>query len=75
MKTSATDFRSNLFTWLDRVIATGEALEIERKGIKIRIERQDGAPRLSRLPKRPTMVVDPENLVHNDWSTEWKPGI
>jgi hypothetical protein len=73
MKTTATEFRTHLFTWLDKVIATGDFLEIERKGVKLSISRQDRGPKLLRLPKRPTIVGDPASLLGLDWSSEWKP--
>lgn len=73
MKTTATDLRTNLFTWLDKVICTGESLEIERNGVTIKIQRADETPRLGRLKKRATLAVKPEELLDIDWSEEWDP--
>jgi hypothetical protein len=72
MKTSATDLSTNLYTWLDKVLMTGESLEIDRKGVKLVISRADRGTRLSRLPKRDTIIGSPDGIVSIDWSTEWK---
>lgn len=72
MTTTATDLRAHLFGILDSVIATGEPVYVDRSGVRIRISRDDGLTRLSRLPKRPTLLCEPETLVHNDWSGEWR---
>ena len=73
MKTTATDLRTHLFSWLDKIIYSGESLEIERKGVILKIQRIDETPRLSRLEKRPTLAVKPEELLDMDWSGEWNP--
>lgn len=72
MKTSATDLRTHLYGWLDKILVTGEPLEVYRKGVKLVIARADGSTRLSRLPKRDTIIGDPDSLVSIDWSREWK---
>ncbi|TVR61461.1 MAG: type II toxin-antitoxin system Phd/YefM family antitoxin [Spirochaetaceae bacterium] len=38
MKVSATELRQNLYRIIDRVLETGESVEIERKGGTVRIE-------------------------------------
>lgn len=72
MTTTATDLRSHLFGILDSVITSGEPVYLERKGVRIRISRDDGGSRLLRLKKRPTLLCDPEDIIHDNWLTEWK---
>jgi hypothetical protein len=72
MKTTVTDLRSHLYTWLDRVLETGEVLEVQRKGVVLRISREESLSRIERLPKRPTMLVGPDAIVDQEWSGAWK---
>jgi antitoxin (DNA-binding transcriptional repressor) of toxin-antitoxin stability system len=70
----ATDLRRDIYKILDRVLATGEAVEVERKGRRLRIVPADGAPPTKRLRAMPDLIVgDPGGLEHIDWSAEWKP--
>jgi antitoxin (DNA-binding transcriptional repressor) of toxin-antitoxin stability system len=75
MRVTASQLRSDIYNLLDRVIATGEPLEIERRGVIVRVV----APRedwLDHLPRREGVVVgDPEDLVHLDWSERWAPDL
>jgi hypothetical protein len=71
MNTTVTDLRSHLYTWLDRVLETGEVLEVRRKGVVLRISREHSASRIGRIPKRPTMLVDPDAIVNQEWSEAW----
>ena len=74
MAISATEFRANIYRLLDQVIETGIPLEIERKGHVVRVVPERTATKLSRLEKREgVMNCDPEELIHLDWSSEWKP--
>ena len=77
MAISATKARADLFRLLDRVIETGEPVEILRKGRAVRIVLADSAAEEGweeRLVARPEYVVgDPDALVHLDWSDGWRP--
>jgi prevent-host-death family protein len=76
MKITASKLRENVYKILDQVLETGAPLEIERRGRKLRIVPADDPPRrkLDRLEPRPkTIAGDPQELVHLDWSSEWKP--
>ncbi len=65
--------RADLYRLLDRVLATGEPLAVDRKGKRLRIVREGGS-RLDALKPHPEYVKgDPEELVHLDWSDEWRP--
>lgn len=52
MKVSLTELRQRLFELADRVIDTGEAVEIERRGVCLRIVRDaPDVPQFSRLSR------------------------
>ena len=76
MALTASKLRENVYKILDRVLETGEPVEIVRGGRRLKIIPVD-APRkqkLGRLAKRPeALLADPEELVHLDWSKEWRP--
>lgn len=70
---SISALRANLYRLLDRVLETGEPLEIERKGARLRIATLEGGDRLARLRPHPGYLPgDPEDIVHLDWSGEWR---
>jgi len=73
MKTTATEFRSNLYKYLDRVLTSGEIIEIERKGRIIQITAQKQASKLSRIKQRKTLIGSTEEIIHTDWSEYWNP--
>ena len=76
MTITASKLRENIYKVLDQILATGVPVEIERRGRRLRIVPADESPRtkLARLEPRPKAIVgDPEDLVHLDWSAEWKP--
>jgi len=73
MKVSSTKLRENIYTLLDRVLETGEPLKIQRRGRTLTVKADSPPSRLVRLSSRPTMKTDPDDLVHMDWSGEWRP--
>lgn len=73
---TASRLRENVYRILDDVLMTGEAVEVYRKGAVLRIEpptRKPKGRRLDLLPKRNLIAGDPDDLVHMDWSHEWRP--
>ena len=75
MRLSLTKVRSDLYKIVDRVLETGVPVEIERRGRKIRIVPVREKSKLDKLVKRPgTIIGDPEEIVHMDWSDEWTEG-
>jgi len=72
MITTATDLRTHLYTYLDRIVETGEVLEVRRKGVVPRISREPSVSKIGRLPKRATMLVDADAIVNQEWSEAWK---
>jgi hypothetical protein len=78
MKMTATQLRQDLFRTLDRVLETGEPLEIERNGALLCLQvaqRPAGALDLERFAgRRHLLRAAPAELVGSDWSFEWRPG-
>jgi prevent-host-death family protein len=69
---SLTKVRANLYKIVDRVLEKGKPVEIERRGKKVRIVPVRPASKLDNLVKHAgTLVGDPEDVVHMDWSGEW----
>jgi antitoxin (DNA-binding transcriptional repressor) of toxin-antitoxin stability system len=80
MKVTATQLRSDLYRILDRVLETGEPVEVERAEgtlvIKPLVSQRRAAPKRKRGAGNPRLVVgDPDELVHFDWSKHWKPRL
>jgi hypothetical protein len=71
---TASELRQNIYRLLDQVLESGVPLEIERNGRRLRVVAADAPPKLDRVVGHPDYVVgDPEDLVHVDWSAEWRP--
>ena len=71
---SASALRQNVYRILDTVLETGRAVEIERRGRRLRIVPAETAAKLGRLvPRSDYLRVKPEQVVHLDWSAEWRP--
>jgi len=64
--------RANLYQLLDRVLKTGEPIEIDRAGKRLLLMPKERKSKQENLVKRNVIVGDPEDLVHIDWSKEWK---
>lgn len=74
--------RADVYRILDRVLATGEPVQVERKGRRLVISPAEGPggpepPRRRRLEDfaiSPTLLVgDPDDIVEIDWSRYWDP--
>jgi antitoxin (DNA-binding transcriptional repressor) of toxin-antitoxin stability system len=76
MRVTPTQLRQNLYRILDRVLRTGTPVEIDRDGEILKIVPAERPRRLDNLTPHPgEILVDPEELVEIDWSSEWKPFI
>lgn len=77
MTITASKLRQNIYKLLDRVAKTGVPIEITRKGVRLKIIAEPVGGKLKNLKKRKLFApgVDPESIVHMDWSKEWKPFI
>ncbi len=66
-------FRSDTEQLLEKIIKTGMPLEIEYKGKKFIITAAERRDKLANLEPHPECISgDPEDIVHIDWSGEWK---
>lgn len=76
MAVTASKLRANVYRLLDAVLDTGVPVEIVRRRRTLKIIPGDTPKRdkLAALKRRPKVLVgDPEELLHRDWSREWKP--
>ena len=70
---TASKLRSNIYQILDRVLKTGESVAISRHGKILKIIPPVQISKLDRIKKKMVKLkCDPEELVHMDWSHEWK---
>ena len=71
---TATELRKNLYRTLDRALATGEAVSIERNGRIVRLVPDQPGCDLDRLVPHPdSLTGSPDDIVHIDWSHAWRP--
>lgn len=70
---TASDLRANVYRVLDTVLESGVPVEIERRGRVLKIVPEAATPKLSRLIQRPYLRGDIEDIVHLDWSRNWRP--
>jgi prevent-host-death family protein len=74
MALNATELRANLYRVLDRVAETGEPVEIIRKGRTLNIVVAGPKDKFKKLIKRDDYLkCDPDEIVHMDWSDQWRP--
>lgn len=66
------ELRQDLYNLLDKVIQTGEPLEIRRKNKILKIIIEHKSPKLNNLKKRDVLNCAPEDIIHNNWEKEWK---
>lgn len=70
---TASKLRANIYRILDQVIASGQPIEVNRRGVKLKIVPTPRKDRLEGLTHRNIFKVDPTELIHCDWQNEWKP--
>ena len=74
MTITASHLRASIYRILDEVLETGKPVVIERRGRTLRIVPDERPSRLAALEARPSYLkTDPKELVHLDWSAEWRP--
>jgi hypothetical protein len=71
MVVKPSQLRANLYRLLDRVLKTGEPIEIDRAGKSLLLVPKEKKSKLENLVKRDVVVGNPEDLVHMDWSQDW----
>lgn len=72
MAISVTSLRANIYKILDQVLETGIPVEIKRKGKIITIIPPEKTDKLKNLKNRKILNCDPNEIIHMDWSKEWK---
>jgi len=71
---TASKLRENVYRILDEVLATGQPVEIVRGGRTLRIvPDEEPTSRLERVRVLGTLSGDPDDIVHIDWSDDWRP--
>ena len=71
-KFTASQLRKDLYRILDEALATGDPVEVLRKGKVLRIVPEKPASKLDRLKKRKgSFVGDPDDIIGMDWSQYW----
>ena len=71
---NASRVRSDIYRVLDRIIDTGEPVEILRRGRVLRIVVEPPSSKLSRLVARPGFIRGKAgDLVNVEWSKSWRP--
>lgn len=66
------ELRQNLYNLLDRVILTGEPIEIKRRNKVLKIIVESSKSKIDNLKKRDVLNCAPDEIVHNNWEKEWK---
>jgi len=73
---TATRLRAELFSTLDHVVATGEAVEIQRPSGSVRIVRDTSSQRLAGLKSHPGIINgNADNLANLSWEQAWQPTL
>ena len=73
MKLTASKLRQDVYKILDKIILTGNAVEIERNGSILKIiPVKRSYSKLSKLKRRKVTDENSDNFTHVDWTEEWK---
>ncbi len=73
MTVTVSGLRQNIYRLLDRVIETGQPLDVKCGDRLLKIVAEKPASKLARLSRHKCIRGNPEKMVHLDWSGEWKP--
>ena len=72
MELTASKLRADIYRVLDYVLDTGEVVEIDRRGRRLRITADEPPSRLADVVRRPEAITgNPDDLVDIEWSGEW----
>ena len=72
MAFTLTKLRTHLFQVVDHLIATGDPVEIRRKGYTVKIVLAKKKDKFDNLKRHSTYVKgNSDDLVHMDWSCYW----
>ena len=73
MTVTASVLRKDIYQLLDQVVKTGKPLEVKRKSGAVKIVAKQSRKKMDRLRTHDCIQGYPEDLVHSDWSGDWKP--
>jgi antitoxin (DNA-binding transcriptional repressor) of toxin-antitoxin stability system len=73
MTVTVSALRQNIYRLLDGVVETGQPLAVKRGDRMLLIVAEKPVSKLARLRPHKCIPGNPEDLVHLDWSQEWKP--
>lgn len=73
MALKPSQLREDIYRILDQVLETGVPVEVERRGKVLKIMPPEPRSKLQNLKPRSYLLSDPEELVHLDWTGEWRP--
>lgn len=68
---TASKLREDIYKILDKVLESGNSIEILRKGKTLRIIPDQKSSLFKRVKKRDWVVGDSEELMNLDWSDTW----
>jgi len=71
MSITATQFRKNIYQLLADVVEKGSTIQINLKGSIINVTPESKPSKLSKLKQHNVIACNPEDLLNNDWSSEW----
>jgi len=72
MRVTASKLRENIYKILDEAIATGQPVEVVRKGAILKIVPEKRTSKLAGLKKRPFgFKGNPDDIIGIDWLKEW----
>jgi len=72
MVMTASKLRANIYRILDQVLDTGIPVEIERRGLRLRLVPASAPDKFANLVDRPGFLnCDPDEIVHIDWFDQW----
>lgn len=72
MRVTASKLREDVYRILDEAIATGNPVEVGRKGSILKIVPEKRSSKLDRIKKRKNVFVgDTDDIIGMDWSKYW----
>jgi len=71
VRVTASKLRENVYRILDEALATGNPVEVIRKGKVLKIVPEQRPDKLANLKRRKGFVGDPDDIIDMDWSKYW----
>ena len=73
MEITASEFRQNVYKFLDEVIKTGESLTIIKEGKKVSLSPylEEKTGKHTFFKKKDSTEESPDEHIHVDWTKDW----